>query len=224
MIVDEGEEKRYQGTKSSTTDGKMTVYTSTAPDETFSPPRPMRANPSVVGVSNHILGKIRPVIKWPNKILETPCEDVTEFDDELGQLIMDMQWTMATSDGIGLAAPQVGVSKNVIVIDTSDSTFRLPNPLVLINPTIRSESQEMFSTREGCLSVPGYFEDRTRLAKVRIKYRDPRGKEREITLEGMDAFVAQHEMDHLSGKTFVDELSSLKKKFVKKKMIKTLKG
>jgi len=182
--------------------------------------------PGTIGVATHLEGKIRPIIKWPNKILSTPCTDVTEFDDELGQLIMDMQWTMANHDGIGLAAPQVGVSKNIVVIDTSESPteLNLPNPLVMINPEIVSRARGIFKMKEGCLSVPGYFEDRIRLVAVDIEYQDPKGTKHKINLEGMMAFVAQHELDHLSGKTFVDGLSSLKKTFVQKKITKTLRG
>lgn len=210
---------------STTPDEGVLKYSNTAVDTTFNQTsRPTRANPSVVGVAAHLVGNVRPIIKWPNKILATPCTDVTVFDDELGQLIMDMQWTMVNHDGVGLAAPQIGVSKNVVVIDTSESLVRLPNPLVMINPKIINRGRGLYKMKEGCLSVPGYFEDRVRLVAVVIEYHDPKGTKREIELEGMMSFIAQHELDHLRGKTFVDELSSLKKTFVQKKITKTLRG
>ena len=196
-------------------------------------------NPDVIGVARHLSSHIRPVLVWPNSKLSQQCEIVTEFDDELGQLLMDMFFTADSNNGIGLAAPQVGVLKNVIVLSmphnrrlqnlesptaTPEYSETFKEHTALINPEIIESGGADFKMTEGCLSVPGYFEERHRPYTVTVRYQDARGRERVDTFTHMKAFVVQHEMDHLTGKVFVDELSSLKKDRVKKKITKTIKN
>lgn len=196
-------------------------------------------NPDKIGVARHLSAQLLPILVWPNPKLHQQCEDVTKFDDELGQLIMDMFLTMDTNNGIGLAAPQVGVLKNIITLSIpkqrriENEHSPTANPeyeeflehVVLINPEVESYGKQghMIKVDEGCLSVPGYFEKRYRLNEVTINYITPQGREASRTFFGLEAFAVQHEMDHLEGKLFIDELSKLKKERVKKKVKKALK-
>jgi peptide deformylase len=159
------------------------------------------------------------ILQWPNdEALHEQCEDVTEFDDRLLYTIHDMLYTMLSSNGIGLAAPQVGILQRLITIQIE------PNkPLVLINPEIVEASEELFVFNEGCLSVPGYFEDRKRPARIVVKFQDEVGNHKEFEFRDLYAFCIQHEIDHLNGKVFVDGLSSLKTMRIKAKIKKYLK-
>lgn len=172
-----------------------------------------------VDMKPHQLG----IVVWPDDRLHVECEDVVQFDDDenkyLTQLALDMIYTMRVSGGIGLAAPQVAVPANMFVMTVDNKR----NSIVLINPVIVSQSEDVFDWEEGCLSVPGYFEHRQRPNKVIIRFHDVLGKEHEMEFIGIWAFVAQHEMDHLRGKVFVDDLSFFKKSRVKTKIKKTLK-
>jgi len=177
-------------------------------------------NPDVLGVSRHLKAKQRPIVIWPNKVLSQQCEDVTTFDDDLGQLIMDMAFTMRKCNGLGLAAPQVGISLNVIVVELYAFT-RTMRTVVMINPKIvQASTEDKFSTEEGCLSVPGHFERRERPRHVVVEYKNTYGKTVTQKFQGMEAFAIQHEIDHLNGKVFVDELSTFKKSRIKKKITK----
>ncbi len=164
---------------------------------------------------------LRDIVVWPNDILTCPCNVVIDFDDDLQQLVADMIHTMQHWLGIGLAAPQIGVSSNVIVIVNDHGPDVVP--LSLINPQLIEVAEDKFQWDEGCLSVPGYYEARKRPNRVVVQYQDVSGNEHQSEFVGLWAFVIQHEMDHLNGKVFVDTLTPLKKKRVKNKVRKTLK-
>lgn len=159
--------------------------------------------------------KILPILKWPNEKLHQKSVDVTDFGVETRKLVHDLFHTMKTASGVGLAAPQTGNMVNVITIWIEES-----KPLCLINPVIVDSSEEMFEFNEGCLSVPGFFEDRKRPAKIVVKFQDIDGDPREFEFNGIYAFAIQHEIDHLNGKLFVDGASMLKKSRIKARMKK----
>lgn len=144
---------------------------------------------------------------FPDQILRQPTVEVTKFDKNLHTLIDQMRDTMYAEDGIGLAAPQVGVSKRVAVIDTSRDGS---NYLELVNPLI-TLSDEKVTSEEGCLSIPGYREKIMRSESVTIKALDRDGKPFSLTADGLLGICAQHEIDHLNGILFIDYLTGLKK-------------
>jgi len=162
------------------------------------------------------------ILKWPNDDqLHQVSVDVTKFDDSLKSLAFDMLYTMKQADGIGLAAPQVGEFINMIVIWLPIEEHM---PLMIVNPNIITASDELMTFNEGCLSVPGYFEDRERPKQIVLQYHDISGVERhETEFTGLYAFAIQHEMDHLIGKLFIDNASMLKKAMIKSKMKKVAK-
>jgi peptide deformylase len=157
------------------------------------------------------------ILRYPDPRLHTIAKPVTAFDERLAKLVADMADTMYTAPGIGLAATQVDVHEQVIVIDVSDTRDQL---LVLVNPEIVSASDERQVYDEGCLSVPGIFDGVERPLGVRIKAQDASGKLQEFDAEGLLAVCVQHEMDHLKGKVFVEYLSPLKRNRIKTKLLK----
>jgi peptide deformylase len=159
---------------------------------------------------------IRTILEFPDQRLRTRAQPVTQFDAELGQLIDDMFETMYAAPGIGLAATQVDVHKRLLVIDVSEARNE---PLVFINPEILSR-EGVAETEEGCLSVPGIFDEVKRAAKVRVRSQGRTGAVVERDFEGVLAVCVQHEMDHLEGKLFVDYLSDLKRQRIRKKLEK----
>ncbi len=165
---------------------------------------------------------IRPIHVIPDNVLRQQAEPVTVFDAELQTLIDDMFETMYAAPGIGLAAPQVGVLKRLAVVDVSSRDDE-QEPLVLINPEIVWESEDISVYEEGCLSIPEYYEEVERPAEVRVRYLDREGKEQEIKADGVLATCIQHEMDHLDGVLFIDHISKLKREMVWKKFQKTAK-
>ncbi len=163
----------------------------------------------------------------PHPVLKKIAEPVDKVTDEDRILMDDMLETMYATDGIGLAAPQVGVSKRILVLDVEqkrdddiDPQKRRVMPLCFVNPEIVWESEDLRVYNEGCLSVPGQYAEVTRPEKVRVKYLDYDGKEQEIEAERLLATCLQHEMDHLNGILFVDHLSTLKKDIVMRKLKK----
>lgn len=166
---------------------------------------------------------LHPIRVWPDPILHKlsmPIEDRGELafgSLELKQFIADMFYTMVHGNGVGLAAPQVGVLRRIITMEIEPS-----KQVYFINPVIVSVSDVMYQWEEGCLSVPGYFETRERPNDITVWTNDTAGKLLEIRLQGLYAFALQHEMDHLAGKVFVDDLSTFKKDRVKTKIKKTL--
>jgi peptide deformylase len=158
---------------------------------------------------------IRQILIWPDKMLTQEADEVTVFDDDLKQLADDMIETMVAANGKGLAAPQMGVLKNIIVVDLNSI------PTVLVNPSYSSETGEMQNLQEGCLSVPGVFERFDRLDEIRVVAQDVSGADiLPMLLKGYDARAVLHELDHLNGIVFVDYLSSLKRDIIRKKMLK----
>jgi peptide deformylase len=159
---------------------------------------------------------LRTILEFPDPRLRTRAVPVTRFDAELGRLIDDMVETMYAAPGIGLAATQVDVHKRVIVIDVSKEHDQA---VTLINPEIISREGEA-TTEEGCLSVPGIFDEVKRAARVRVRSHDRKGQVHELDYDDILAVCIQHEMDHLDGKLFVDYLSDLKRERIRKKLEK----
>jgi peptide deformylase len=157
-----------------------------------------------------------PILEYPDPRLRARALPVTQFDEALGKLVDDMLQTMYAAPGIGLAATQVNVPQRVLVIDISEERNQ---PLVFVNPEIVAR-EGVAMTEEGCLSVPGVFDDIERAAKVRVRSHDRHGEVFELDLEGSLAVCLQHEMDHLDGKLFVDYLSDLKRERIRKKLEK----
>lgn len=159
---------------------------------------------------------IRTILHYPDPRLRRKAEPVAEVSDEIRRLIDDMAETMYAAPGIGLAAVQIGIPQRVIVIDLSEARNELK---VFINPEILSKEGEQ-TFEEGCLSVPGIFEEVTRAARVRVRALDREGRPFELEAEGLLATCLQHEIDHLDGKVFVDYLSRLKQSRIRKKLEK----
>jgi peptide deformylase len=160
-----------------------------------------------------------PIITLPDprlRLLSTPVETV---DDEIRRLLDDMIETMYEAPGVGLAAIQVGVARRIVVADVAQREEE-PRPLFLVNPQIVWASEELSVYQEGCLSVPEYFEDVQRPARVRVRHLDRDGKPQEFEAAGLLATVVQHEIDHLEGGLFIDHLSRLKRERVVKKFAK----
>jgi len=156
------------------------------------------------------------ILKYPDSRLHTVAESVLRVDDTIRSLVDDMAETMYAAPGIGLAATQVNVHKQVIVMDISESKDQL---LVLINPEI-VESSGQIECEEGCLSVPGIYEKVSRAAEIRVRALDRDGNQFEFDASGLLAVCVQHEMDHLKGKVFVEYLSPLKQERIVKKLRK----
>lgn len=162
--------------------------------------------------------QILPLVIWPDERLKKVAEPVTEFNPELNDLIRDMYVTMKANNGIGLAAPQVGVSKRLFILEIEQD-----KALVFINPEILDASaDQLYKIEEGCLSVPGYFEERERPRRIVVRFQEVTGATRELELLGIYAFAFQHELDHLNGVSFVDDASLLKRERIKNKIKKTL--
>ncbi len=169
---------------------------------------------------------------YPDPVLAMTASPVTDFTQELEKLVRDMLHTMYHAPGIGLAAPQVGVSKRLFVLDvdydrevvtnsSGKEEVRLSNfnPLILINPVISGTSGST-TYEEGCLSVPGVYEEVKRYQSIHVKYQDLRGEFKELQADDLLSICIQHENDHLDGVVFIERLSNLKKNFYRKKMLK----
>jgi peptide deformylase len=156
------------------------------------------------------------ILHFPDPRLRLKARPVTQVDDQVRQMVKDMLETMYQAPGIGLAATQVDIQLEVIVIDVSENKDQ---PLCLINPRI-TESYGTEEMQEGCLSVPGFYENVTRAEKVKIQALNEKGETFELEADDLLAVCIQHEMDHLQGKLFVDYLSPLKRQRIKKKLIK----
>jgi peptide deformylase len=141
-----------------------------------------------------------------DRTLRQTAKRISKIDDELRQTVREMLQTMYSSDGIGLAAPQVGINKQLIVIDCELENPAAP-PLVLINPEIKGYGQSICKDQEGCLSIPGVYMDVERPEQVKISYKDEHGRPRTLKADGLLARAIQHEMDHLHGVLFVDHIT-----------------
>ena len=165
---------------------------------------------------------IYPIVKFGNPVLEKPAEPVTVFDDELKKLVADMFESMYAAHGVGLAAPQVGISKRLAVVDI---TFK-EDPeakLVLVNPEI-IHTEGRHTQNEGCLSIPEFREPVTRARTVTIRAQDVDGNCFEKTGEELLARAFLHETDHLNGKLYIQHLSALKRDMMKRKIRKMMKA
>lgn len=161
---------------------------------------------------------IRPIVKYPDPVLERPTEPVTEFNAELRQLVDDMFESMYDAKGIGLAAPQIGVSKRLTVIDLSFKEHP-EDKIVLINPEIIHREGKQYE-EEGCLSLPDIREKVTRAAKVTVKAQDVHGEWFEIDGDELLARAFQHEIDHLDGVLFFRRVSALKRDLILRRIRK----
>jgi len=162
------------------------------------------------------------IYHYPEPVLRTETETVTSFDDTLTQLIADMGDTMYDAPGIGLAAPQVGKSLKLIVVDISKESDEEKKLMAMINPEIIEHEGKQID-EEGCLSLPELTSNVNRYKKVTVSYLDDKGKPQKRTAEDRFAVVLQHEIDHVNGILFLDHLSTLKKSLYKKKVKKWLK-
>ena len=165
---------------------------------------------------------LRDIIILPDPRLRLVSEPVTEIDAETRRLIADMFETMYAAPGIGLAAIQVAVPKRIVTLDLAKQDDP-PQPQVFINPEIIWQSEEKGVYEEGCLSIPEYYEEVERPARVKVTCLDRDGKPQEIEADGLLATCLQHEIDHLNGVLFIDHISKLKRDRVTKKFIKQAK-
>jgi len=164
---------------------------------------------------------IYPIVKYGDPVLETPATAVTKFDGELQALLDDMFESMYAAHGVGLAAPQIGISKRIAVIDV---TFKEdPNAkLVLVNPEI-IKIEGRHTQQEGCLSLPEFRENVTRPRVVKVRAQDAKGKWFEHTGEDLLARALMHETDHLNGKLYISHISALKRDLIKRRIRKLVK-
>jgi peptide deformylase len=164
-------------------------------------------------------GDLLPILIAPHPTLKAPARAVGPGDAELVRALLPRMFTtMYRAPGIGLAAPQVGTSLRVAVVDLQPEDKR--HPIALINPLVVAVSDELATREEGCLSLPGHYADVTRPARVRVRYDDEAGAKQEIEAEDLLAACLQHEIDHLDGVLFVDHLSALKRNMILRKLAK----
>jgi peptide deformylase len=166
--------------------------------------------------------KVHKIVLYGDPVLETRAVDITKFDEELRALAFDMFETMYFAHGVGLAAPQIGISKRIAVIDV---TFK-EDPgakIVIVNPEI-VHKQGKQTASEGCLSLPDFREPVTRAERVTVRAQDLEGKSFEVSGDGLLARAFQHEIDHLNGKLFISHLSALKRDLIKRKIRKLQKA
>lgn len=163
-----------------------------------------------------------PILVAPDPRLQKKSDPVAKVDAEIQQLMSDMLETMYKAPGIGLAAPQVGVLKRVIVLDIAPED-EPPAPLKMANPEIVWVSDDDASYNEGCLSVPEHYADVVRPAACRVRYLDENNEAKELEAEGLLATCVQHEIDHLDGVLFIDHLTSLKRNIILRKLLKAKK-
>jgi peptide deformylase len=161
-----------------------------------------------------------PIIVAPDPRLKTKAKSVGRVDESIRTLMADMLETMYAAPGIGLAAPQVGVLKRVIVVDVSPKEGERV-PLKMADPEFTWISDEDAKVEEGCLSLPEHYSDVVRPAAVKVRYRDENDVVKEIAAEGLLAVCLQHEMDHLDGVLFVDHISALKRNIILRKLVKS---
>jgi peptide deformylase len=168
----------------------------------------------------YIGAMIRPILIIPDPRLKRACDPVTEITPEIGRLAEDMLETMYLAPGVGLAAPQVGVTKRLLVMDCVKDPEATPRPMVLINPVTTWASEDVTVYEEGCLSIPDQYAEIERPAEVRVRWTALDGTEQEEQFAGLWSTCVQHEMDHLDGKLFIDYLRPLRRQMIVRKMEK----
>ncbi len=156
----------------------------------------------------------KPIVIWPDKVLQRPTAKVTDFGPALEKLLSEMMDSLREAEGIGIAANQIGVTLRVAWVGRPDGSF-----FEIVNPELL-EATEAVTYEEGCLSVPGEFDDTPRFRKVKVRFQDRTGTWQTLEAEDRLAHVLQHEIDHLDGAVFVTRLSSLKRDLIRKKMVK----
>ncbi len=161
------------------------------------------------------------ILIFPDQRLRTVAKEVLVIDDEIKTLVSNLLETMYEGNGIGLSATQVNIHKRILVVDVSEEK---DSPLVLINPKIKVLNKEEKIYSEGCLSVPGFFEEVSRPSEINITALNLEGERFTIMATDLLAVAVQHEMDHLDGKIFVDFLSNLKRQTIKRKLLKISKA
>ncbi|HBM11699.1 MAG TPA: peptide deformylase [Rhodospirillaceae bacterium] len=166
---------------------------------------------------------ILPILVAPHPVLKKKCTPVEAVDGHIRRVLDDMLETMYDAPGIGLAAPQIGLAKRMLVVDCA-GRGETPQPMKIINPEIIAESDELASYEEGCLSFPEQYADVKRPARVTVKYLDETGTEQTLDADGLLATCIQHEIDHLDGVVFVDHISSLKRGMIMRKLQKLMRG
>ena len=159
------------------------------------------------------------IITAPDPRLKLRAKPVKVVDNEIRRLMDDMLETMYLAPGIGLAAPQVGVLKRVLVLDVAKEGEK-PAPLKMANPEILWHSEDLATYSEGCLSLPEHYADVTRPAEIKVRYLDEQNEVRELHAKGLLATVIQHETDHLEGTLFVDHISAVKRSIILRKLAK----
>lgn len=152
------------------------------------------------------------IVKYPSNVLHLQCEPVNDITEDLRKTLDRMLYTMKERNGIGLAAPQVGILKRFVVIGLPEQA-----PIKMINPTIISHSSDKITFNEGCLSLPGVFADVSRYAEIDVEYTDENGNSITRHADDLLAICMQHEIDHLDGKMYIDRLSPLKRNLLIKK-------
>ena len=162
----------------------------------------------------------RNILLHPDPRLKKVATPIDDISDDLRNLADDMLETMYAAPGIGLAAPQIGILQRLVVLDCVKADEETPRPLVMFNPEIVASSDETNVYEEGCLSLPEQFADVTRPAEVEVKWLDKNGDEQQEVFTGLWATCAQHEIDHLNGKLFIDYLKPLKRQMITRKMVK----
>lgn len=170
---------------------------------------------------------IRPLVILPDSMLRKLSAPIGDITPEIRKLAEDMLETMYDAPGIGLAAIQIGEPVRLVTLDVSkkaeEGEEQQREPMVLINPEVTWRSEELSSYEEGCLSIPEYYEEVERPARVKVSYRDLDGKAQEVEADGLLATCLQHEIDHLNGVLFIDYLSRLKRDRVNKRFAKQAK-
>jgi len=174
------------------------------------------ANPNLMSAASMTLF---PIFTIPDPVLRKVAAPVERIDDELRRLADDMLATMYDAPGIGLAAPQIGISRRLIVMDPAKDDAP-KTPLIMVNPEIVTRSEELRVHEEGCLSIPDFTAEVERPARVRVAFLDHKGKKWEKEFQDIWATLVQHEIDHLNGVLFIDYLSRLKRDMVVKRFTK----
>ena len=163
---------------------------------------------------------IRPILIHPDPRLKTRADEIGTPDDEVRALAADMLETMYDAPGIGLAAPQIGIMRRIIVMDCIKEEGAEPRPMALVDPVVEWTSDEVSTYEEGCLSIPEQFADVERPAEVEVSWTDLSGMRLSERFDGLWATCVQHEIDHLDGKLFIDYLKPMRRQMITRKMQK----